>query len=214
MNKNSGVGELLGNATAGFFAGAAAGGAVASTIMGGDPGIGALYAVAAASLAYSFPQVRAEIAKFQKYLDSKTRVSTQQLATRVSETGPPIKGWCIADYCEGVRGSLTLSEGGGGILTFSEDPKMITSRPIVGEIFWSRNNSGAINWRSWGLGQAPAGHEQVGIFALEAPYYMNHTQTVPYGNGYYKVFLRMWDYNPIVNDWKGGGTLRFCASAC
>ncbi len=36
---------------AAYFAGAASGGAVSSTIMGGDPGIGALYAVAAAGIA-------------------------------------------------------------------------------------------------------------------------------------------------------------------
>ena len=76
----AGVGELLGNATAGVFAGAAAGGAVASTIMGGDPGIGALYAVAAAGLAYSFPQVRAQLAKYQKYLDNKTRQTVSAMA--------------------------------------------------------------------------------------------------------------------------------------
>ena len=51
------------------FAGAAAGGAVSSTIMGGDPGMGALYAVAAAGLALGGQYANYQ---YQKHLDAKT----------------------------------------------------------------------------------------------------------------------------------------------
>ena len=66
------AGALVGGgvgAKLGLLAGAAAGGAVSSTIMGGDPGEGALYAVAAAGIALGVQYAHNQ---YQKYLDGKT----------------------------------------------------------------------------------------------------------------------------------------------
>ena len=65
-----GVGVKLG-----FLAGAAAGGAVSSTIMGGDPGEGALYALAAAGIALGVQYAHNE---YQKYQAAKTYQSQMQ----------------------------------------------------------------------------------------------------------------------------------------
>ena len=60
----AGVGASLG-----YFPGAAAAGAVSSTIMGGDPGEGALYAIAAAGIALGVQYANYQ---YQRYLDGKT----------------------------------------------------------------------------------------------------------------------------------------------
>lgn len=53
---------------------------MSSTIAGADPGVGTLYAIAAAGLAYSFPSVRAQLAKLQDYLDNKARQTGAAMA--------------------------------------------------------------------------------------------------------------------------------------
>ena len=67
--------ELGLDPSAAYFAGAASGGAVASTIMGGDPGEGALYAIAAAGLAVG---VQYAYNKYQQYQAAKTNVMAVQ----------------------------------------------------------------------------------------------------------------------------------------
>ena len=97
-----GVGDLLKNATAGFVAGAASAGAISSTIAGADPGVGTLYAIAAAGLAYSFPSIRANLAKVQEYLDNKTKnIGIQLVSSQADEFSPGCHG-----KCDGVSGQL------------------------------------------------------------------------------------------------------------
>ena len=67
--------ELGLNEYAAYFAGAASGGSVSSTIMGGDPGEGALYAVAAAGIALG---VQYANYKLQEYQASKTTQAQMQ----------------------------------------------------------------------------------------------------------------------------------------
>ena len=74
-----GIGAKLG-----FLAGAAAGGAVASTIMGGDPGEGALYAIAAAGLAVG---VQYAYNKIQQYQAAKTTHDARRMLIKVSMKG-------------------------------------------------------------------------------------------------------------------------------
>ena len=93
-----GVGGLLKNATAGFVAGAA----------GADPGVGTLYAIAAAGLAYSFPSVRADLAKLQEYLDRKDQINTgalrQEQGTKAFEgqLSARNRGGPIRNFADGI----------------------------------------------------------------------------------------------------------------
>ncbi len=88
---------------AAYFAGAASSGAVSSTIMGGDPGIGALYAVAAAGIALG---VQYAYNKYQSYLDNKARQlvnATAQDKSHVVLAGSNSgQGHCTTQPCYGV----------------------------------------------------------------------------------------------------------------
>ena len=64
-----GLENLTSSGAVGFFGGAVAAGAVSSTIMGGDPGEGALYAIAAAGLSLGVQYANYQ---YQKHLAAKT----------------------------------------------------------------------------------------------------------------------------------------------
>ena len=93
-----------------YFAGAASGGAVASTIMGSDPGIGALYAIAAAGLAVG---VQYAYNQWQQYQAAKAyqaaHAPTADQAGKVSPANHGVlagsnsgQGHCTTQPCYGV----------------------------------------------------------------------------------------------------------------
>ena len=94
-----GVGVKLG-----LLAGAAAGGAVSSTIMGGDPGEGALYAMAAAVVSLG---VQYANYKYQEYQASKDQINTGELRIASSQENPlGGGGHCVESPtgCNGISG--------------------------------------------------------------------------------------------------------------
>ena len=83
--------ELGLDPSAAYFAGAASGGAVSSTIMGGDPGEGALYAIAAAAIAVG---VQYAHNKIQEYRAAKAyRAAHAPTADQAGKVSPANHGY-------------------------------------------------------------------------------------------------------------------------
>ncbi len=113
--------ELGLDPSAAYFAGAASGGAVSSTIMGGDPGEGALYAVAAAAIAVG---VQYAHNKIQQYQAAKTNVMAVQakineptgadnfagevFAQKGSPSRPPFNGNRLVNPLDVVEGAANV----------------------------------------------------------------------------------------------------------
>lgn len=117
-------------------------------------------------------------------------------------------GSCISDYCEGMRGSFTRgSEAQGGTLEFGIKRGFpVGTRPLEVDLYWHRADASMIPWQS----PVSQSHQYLQSFSIST--YNMENVTVPYGDGYYKLFIRPWGITP--SDHMGGGTYRVCVSAC
>lgn len=190
------------------FAASPAAGASAAAISGADPGMGAAIAAATAAFALGVQQAY-EVYKQYSLTQGQTQMqSSDGSATQAVNSSKPILGKCLSDYCEGLQGYFTKTSGGpGGRLDFGIQKTFPVGRkPLDVDLYWHSTDSGVISWQS----PVSQSHQLLQSFSLTT-HSMQHV-TVPYGEGYYKLFVRPWAITP--SDHMGGGTYHVCVSAC
>lgn len=187
------------------FAAAPAAGASAAAISGSDPGVGALIAVSAAAFSLGVQHAYNKYQEYSLAQGLKGNQASQSVSQQAANTSKPISGKCLSDYCDGLVGAFTkASNGQGGKLdVWRAQP---SNDIFQVDLYWHQTDKSAIVWKSPGS----PGHEYLRSFSLNSSS-MEHV-TVPYGDGYYKLFLRPWDIRPA--DHMGGGTYRLCANSC
>ena len=189
-----------------YFAGAASGGSVASTIMGSDPGEGALYAIAAAGLALG---VQYAYNKYQQYQAAKAYQAAH--ASNIDQAGKVIpvgSRECTGGYdCYGVNLEVSGTENGASI-TISRTGAQRAGPSVPLELYWSKNNPGGLTdfHKAKGLVHLKS-------FSLGPQSTMTHI--TDYSSGYVSVYGLQWQ-SGSGGRWslEGPILLRDCIGPC
>ena len=200
-------GEKLGlNEYAAYFASAASAGAISSTIMGSDPGEGALYAVAAAGIALG---VQYANYKYQEYLDAKTYQAAHAPTTdQAGKVIPVGSKQCTGGYgCYGVNLEVTKTDDG-ALIEISRTGAQRAGPSVPLKLYWSKNNPGGLR----GFLKAK-GLVHLKSFRLGPQSTMTHI--TDRSSGYVSVYGPQWSSGSGgKNSLEGPILLRDCIGTC